>query len=186
MKFKEFWNISTKSEEPHMKESLDRYIKNNSPKYEQLVEESMSLDTQRRLIHVLEKVLGELDPEQDQQSILDLEYIIRLYTEWADLSQEILANLKTVNRSEVVEEELEEGEEWKKIAGLQKKETKEKYVLEPQNQLAQEAVESMDSRIDEIQEEIESSLHDFEKTSPKAFERFFEIVDDSPKENRTN
>jgi hypothetical protein len=101
MKFKEFWKISTKSEEPDLKDVLDRHIKNNSTKYEQLIEESTSLDTQRRLIQVLKKTLGELDPEQDQQSIFDLEYIIRLYTEWADLNQEILVNLKTVNRSEI-------------------------------------------------------------------------------------
>lgn len=175
MKFKEFWKISTKSEEPDLKEAFSRQTKK---KYEPLVQEASHLDLQMKLVRVLKEVLGELDPKQDKESILDLEYIIRLYREWADLNQEILTNLKIVDKSEVLEKE----EEWKKNTEYEKKE----YALESQNHLVQEAIESMKSRIKEIQEEIEAALQDFEEKAPQVFDRCFELSEQQPKENRTN
>ena len=167
MNFKEFFGIPTRSQEPELQNALEKQTAKSPHKYEQLIGESVNLDTQRRMIAVLNQILNELDPEKNQETTLDLEYIIRLYQEWADLNQEILSNLKIVDKSELVEEQLEEGD------------------LEPKNELFRESNESMQSRIDEIHAELDTELHSFENNHPKIFDRFFELAKQS-QENRTN
>lgn len=185
MKFKEFWNIPSSSDEPLLEISLEKQVSKTPRKYEQLSIESANLDNQRRMVAVLTQILNELDPKKDMEAIVDLEYIIRNYQEWADLNQEILSNLKIVNKSELVEEQLEEGDEWKKGTDFQKREYREQYDLEPKNELFKDSNESMQSRISKIHEELEVALHDFEETYPQVFDRIFELAEQS-QENRTN
>jgi hypothetical protein len=138
----------------------------------------------------IEKLINSLSYDGDEQefdAIKDLEYMIRLLHERADLMQEKKQHMKIKSETYPVKNEIEEGDEWKEKTEYNKKEnTKTETSYIPKSQDDKEALYSMNLRISEIDEELDTADKQFSQNHPALDLILTETMKNNPFKNSTN
>jgi hypothetical protein len=177
-------------EDIELARGLTAEINNVRPAHDSLyplLRDNMILDSGWGTVRTLEDFIKSLSTKNDSEAIYSLNYIARLMREQGELSQEIRSLSVIKNNPIMNKEDIVPGDEWKIDAGLQNEFIINKYSLQAANPQNKEAIDSMNIRIQEINEDIREMYNEFERYYPAhADELSKNLYRNSLNENRTN